>query len=50
VYNNVEDGSIILMHDFIGGESHTAEAIKIFIPELKRLGYRFATVSELIGD
>lgn len=50
VYSNVEDGSIILMHDYICGESHTAEALRILIPELKRLGYRFTTVSELIAN
>jgi peptidoglycan/xylan/chitin deacetylase (PgdA/CDA1 family) len=50
IYNNVEDGSIILMHDYVCGESHTAEALRIVIPELKKLGYRFVTVSELIGN
>lgn len=50
VYNNIEDGSIILMHDYVCGESHTAEALKILIPKLKELGYHFATVSELIGN
>ena len=50
VYNNVHDGSIILMHDYICAESHTAEALRTMIPKLKELGYRFVTVSELIGD
>ena len=50
VYKNIEDGSIILMHDYVCGESHTAEALRIIIPELKKLGYRFVTVSELIGN
>lgn len=50
VYDYVEDGSIILMHDYVCGESHTAEALREVIPKLKKLGYRFVTVSELIGN
>ena len=50
IYRNVEDGSIILMHDFVCGKSYTAEALKIVIPQLKKLGYRFVTVSELIDN
>ncbi len=50
IYEYVEDGSIILMHDYICGESHTAEALREVIPKLKKLGYRFVTVSELIGN
>ncbi len=45
----VEDGSIILMHDNIYGEAHTAEALRNVVPKLKKLGYSFVTVSELIG-
>lgn len=50
IFSNIEDGSIILMHDYVCGESHTAEALKTVIPKLKKLGYRFVTVSELIGN
>lgn len=50
ILKNVTDGSIILMHDFVSGESHTAEAIQRVIPKLKELGYCFVTVSELIGN
>lgn len=49
ILKNVDDGAIILMHDYICGESHTAEALRRVIPKLKKLGYRFVTVSELIG-
>lgn len=49
ILDNVGDGAIILMHDYICGESHTAEALRSVIPKLKALGYRFVTVSELIG-
>ena len=51
VLNDTESGSIILCHDFIGSDSPTPEALRRFIPELKRNGYEFVTVSELIfGD
>ena len=50
VMTNIQDGSIILMHDYVCCESHTAEALTRIIPKLKELGYRFVTVSELIGD
>ncbi len=50
VLGNTESGSIILCHDFVGGVSPTPDALKRFIPELKRNGYEFVTVSELIFD
>jgi len=50
ILNNVSDGSIILMHDYVCVESHTAEALRSVIPKLKELGYCFVTVSELIGN
>ena len=49
VTDNVKDGDVILCHDFISGESHTAEALRIFIPKLLEEGYEFVTVSELIS-
>lgn len=48
VLDNTESGSIILCHDFIGGNSPTPEALRKFIPELKRNGYEFVTVSDLL--
>lgn len=42
-------GSIILMHDFIGYNSPTPEALKIILPWLKANGYRFVTISEMIS-
>ena len=39
-----ENGSIILCHE----RAHTLEAMKVLIPELKRLGYSFVTVSKLL--
>ena len=50
ILSNVSDGSIILMHDYVSGRSFTAEALRSVIPELKKLGYCFVTVSELIGN
>lgn len=47
VKKNVKDGSIILMHDYIVGESNTADSLRQIIPYLQEQGYRFVTVSEL---
>ena len=49
VIDNVASGDIILMHDYIGHNSPTPEALDIFIPELLNRGYKFVVVSELIG-
>lgn len=48
VTENVQNGSIVLFHDFVSGESPTPEALEILIPKLKEMGYSFVTVSELI--
>lgn len=50
VINKVSSGDIILMHDYIGKNSPTCEAMKIFIPVLKEQGYQFVVVSELIDS
>lgn len=49
ILENVKDGAIILMHDYVSGDSYTDIALKRVIPKLKELGYSFVTVSELIG-
>ena len=49
VTENVKPGDIILMHDYIGKNSPTAEALRGFIPILIERGYQFVVVSELIG-
>jgi peptidoglycan/xylan/chitin deacetylase (PgdA/CDA1 family) len=49
VISNITSGDIILMHDYIGHNSPTIEAIKLFIPVLIEKGYKFVVVSELIG-
>ncbi len=49
IMKNVSGGEIILMHDYIVGKSNTPDALRIIIPRLLEDGYRFVTVSELLG-
>lgn len=49
VIKNVSDGDIILMHDYIGKDSPTPEALRLFLPILIEKGYKFVTISELIA-
>ncbi|QEK13431.1 polysaccharide deacetylase family protein [Crassaminicella thermophila] len=46
--SNVENGDIILLHDYVEGPSQTIEALKTILPELKNRGYEFVTISKLI--
>ena len=46
VISRVKDGDVVLLHDFEGNDA-TAEALKTIIPELKKQGYTFVTVSQL---
>ncbi|WP_336746183.1 polysaccharide deacetylase family protein [Paenibacillus sp. y28] len=48
VLGHTRNGDIILFHDFIEGPTHTIDALKIILPELKQRGYTFVTVSELL--
>lgn len=48
VTNTVKSGDIILMHDYIVGDSPTPETLRKIIPVLKKKGFSFVTVSELI--
>ena len=50
VLDKTKSGSIILCHDFIGSNSPTPDALRIFIPALLEKGYKFVTVSELIAN
>ena len=43
-------GNCLLLHDAGGDRSATVEALTILIPELQRRGYRFVTVSRLLGS
>ena len=49
VLEKVQAGDIILMHDFIGHNSKTPEALEKIIPVLLSQGYEFVSVSELLG-
>ena len=49
VVDNIAAGDIILMHDYIGHNSPTPDALRLFIPKLLEKGYKFVVVSELIG-
>lgn len=46
VLNRVKPGDIILLHDAEGNDQ-TVEALKTIIPEMKKQGYEFVTISEL---
>ncbi len=48
VLNNVQNGDIVLMHDF-ANNYQTVEAIKTIIPTLIERGYTFVTVTELFN-
>lgn len=50
VLDNVRNGDIILFHDAVEGRAQTAAALKIILPELKRRGYSFVTVSQLLEN
>lgn len=50
VLSHVKSGDIILMHDYIGCDSPTPDALRRIIPALLEEGYRFVSVSELIGS
>lgn len=48
VLGNARNGDIILMHDYVYNSTQTVEALKEILPELKKRGYSFVTVSELL--
>jgi peptidoglycan/xylan/chitin deacetylase (PgdA/CDA1 family) len=50
VLDNIRDGAIILLHDVQPLPHPTPEALDILIPELKKRGYTFVTVSELFAQ
>jgi peptidoglycan-N-acetylglucosamine deacetylase len=49
IVSNTRPGSIILSHDGGGPREQTVSAYRSIIPTLKRRGYRFATLPELLG-
>ena len=46
VLANAEDGQIVLLHDMQWNQN-TVDALETIIPELKKRGYEFVTVSQL---
>jgi peptidoglycan-N-acetylglucosamine deacetylase len=46
VLTSIDDGGILLLHN---GEEVTLKALPVIIAELRNRGYRFATLSELMG-
>ncbi|WP_421617435.1 polysaccharide deacetylase family protein [Brevibacillus sp. TJ4] len=50
VLNNAHNGDIVLFHDFGGNRQQTVDALRQILPELKKRGYQFVTVSELMQD
>ncbi|MBP3322496.1 MAG: polysaccharide deacetylase family protein [Clostridia bacterium] len=48
VLDSVKSGDIVLMHDYVWGESNTPEALRQIIPALLKEGYSFKRVDELI--
>ena len=46
VLANAEDGQIVLLHDMQWNQN-TVDALKTIIPELKKRGYEFVTVSQI---
>jgi len=50
VLSSITPGDIILMHDYIGLNSKTPEALEILLPKLIERGYEPVTVSRLLGD
>jgi peptidoglycan/xylan/chitin deacetylase (PgdA/CDA1 family) len=48
IQKQVKNGSIILFHDYVAGESHTLETIKQIVPWLLENGYEFVKVSDFL--
>nr|WP_240041247.1 polysaccharide deacetylase family protein [Paenibacillus ginsengarvi] len=49
VLGNARNGDIVLFHDYVEGKSQTVEALKQILPDLKKRGFTFVTVSELLS-
>ncbi|NOU97848.1 polysaccharide deacetylase family protein [Paenibacillus sp. LMG 31456] len=49
VLSNVHNGDIILFHDLQGDCTQTVGALRRILPELKKQGFEFVTVTDLIS-
>ncbi|MED0903227.1 glycosyl transferase family 2 [Bacillus cereus] len=43
------EGNVILLHDAGGNRTHTVEALPMIIKDLKKNGYRFVTIADLMN-
>ena len=50
VSNKTKSGDIILMHDYIGYNSPTPEALELLLPDMINKGFEFVTISELLAS
>jgi peptidoglycan/xylan/chitin deacetylase (PgdA/CDA1 family) len=50
VLEGVRPGSVVVMHCTRSAAPTTERAVRAIVPELRRQGYRFVKVSELVGD
>ncbi|MFI5680409.1 polysaccharide deacetylase family protein [Streptomyces cellulosae] len=50
VLEGVRPGSVVVMHCTTSAAPVTERAVRTVVPELRRRGFRFVKVSELIGD
>lgn len=46
---SAKSGQVVLMHDGGGDRSQTVEALRQAMPELKKQGYKFVTIDELLA-
>ena len=49
VLAGAEDGQIVLLHDMLWNQA-TVDALKVILPELKKRGFEFVTVSRLFRE
>lgn len=48
VLNGIKEGDVVLFHDGGGNREQTVKALEEILPELKKQGYKFITISEMI--
>lgn len=49
VFERIQPGSIVLLHVMYGSREESRKAIPLIIDRLRRRGYRFVTVSDLMA-
>jgi peptidoglycan/xylan/chitin deacetylase (PgdA/CDA1 family) len=50
VLDGVKPGSVVVMHCTRSAAPTTERVVRTVVPELRKRGYRFVKVSELIGE